>query len=129
MTTQKQINANRRNAKKSTGPRTKAGKERSSGNSFRHGLSLPLTLDPQTGAKLESIRILVAEQAGGGTSPSALQFALAQLDLHRIQGFRKSAMAEVERAPSDLRRIRHLAALDRYELRVLSRRQRASRDL
>jgi hypothetical protein len=38
MTTWRQIAANRRNAEKSTGPRTEAGKRRSRGNALRHGL-------------------------------------------------------------------------------------------
>ena len=37
--TQKQAKANRENAKKSTGPRTRSGKGRSSQNSIRHGLN------------------------------------------------------------------------------------------
>jgi hypothetical protein len=39
MTTPAQIAANRRNARKSTGPRTEAGKEVSAGNALRHGLT------------------------------------------------------------------------------------------
>ncbi len=38
MATNAQINANRKNAKKSTGPRTTQGKERSSKNALKHGL-------------------------------------------------------------------------------------------
>ena len=39
MATAKQAAANRRNAANSTGPRTKSGKVRSSGNALKHGLS------------------------------------------------------------------------------------------
>ena len=42
MASEKQIAANRANAKRSTGPKTAAGKLRSSRNAFRHGLSGPL---------------------------------------------------------------------------------------
>ena len=39
MTTEKQKTANRRNALRSTGPRTAAGKAKSAGNALKHGLS------------------------------------------------------------------------------------------
>jgi hypothetical protein len=38
MASERQIAANRRNAKKSSGPRSAAGKDRSSNNAYRHGL-------------------------------------------------------------------------------------------
>ena len=44
MATQKQIDANRRNSKKSTGPRTKAGKDISRFNAVRHALTGQLTI-------------------------------------------------------------------------------------
>src|SRR5438132_12009219 len=42
MTSNRQIEANRSNAKRSTGPKTEPGKLQSSRNSLRHGLSRPM---------------------------------------------------------------------------------------
>jgi hypothetical protein len=50
MSTQKQIEANRRNAQKSTGPRTKEGKERSRFNAVTHGLTGKLDVLPDEDA-------------------------------------------------------------------------------
>jgi len=43
MASERQIEANRRNARKSTGPRSTSGKKRASGNAFRHGLTKPIS--------------------------------------------------------------------------------------
>ena len=63
MATEKQIAANRANAKRSTGPRTLAGKTISSRNACRHGLSNSLRLDPLTSAKIDAIAVAVAGKA------------------------------------------------------------------
>ena len=46
MTSLKQIAANRRNAEDSTGPRSEAGKQRSSRNAVRHGLTAETVIEP-----------------------------------------------------------------------------------
>ena len=43
MASDRQIAANRRNARKSTGPRSGAGKKRARRNAYRHGLTLSVT--------------------------------------------------------------------------------------
>src|SRR5262249_61912360 len=45
MSTVKQVAANRENAKKSTGPRTAAGKHKSRRNAVRHGLTAETIID------------------------------------------------------------------------------------
>jgi hypothetical protein len=43
MASERQIAANRRNAQKSTGPKSVQGKKRSSKNAYRHGLSVAVS--------------------------------------------------------------------------------------
>ena len=46
MTSVKQIEANRRNALRSTGPKTEDGKQRASQNAVRHGLTAETVIVP-----------------------------------------------------------------------------------
>jgi hypothetical protein len=46
MTSLRQIESNRRNAQKSTGPKTQCGKQRSSQNAVRHGLTAETVIGP-----------------------------------------------------------------------------------
>jgi hypothetical protein len=127
MATEKQLRANRENAKRSAGPKTAAGRARSSRNALRHGLSLPLTLNKEMAAKAGLIRTsLVSEQASPTQVVAAIEFAQAQLDLLRIRAVRGKMMAELDSMSGDLTHLRRLAALDRYERRALSRRCHAS---
>ena len=57
MATLKQLTANRANAKKSTGPRTDAGKVRSRLNSWKHGLTAgELTVGSEDPSKFDALR-------------------------------------------------------------------------
>ena len=63
MTTRRQIEANRANAKKSTGPRTEAGKARSRLNSRKHGLTATLlVIGDEDPSDFEDLRAALLEQ-------------------------------------------------------------------
>ena len=130
MASEKQIAANRANAKRSTGPKTLAGKMVSSRNAYRHGLSGSLPLEPAMLAKVEPIaHALIGDGASEEQLRSAAEFALAQLELLRIRSMRTDLMAKFELGCHHKRELRRVAALDRYERYSLTRRRRASKKI
>jgi hypothetical protein len=92
---EKQIAANRRNATKSTGPRSGAGKKRATHNSYRHGL----TLSASSAALAQHIEKLGLQIAGNAQDEIALDLAraaaAAMLELERV---RRVKLAMIERA-------------------------------
>jgi hypothetical protein len=130
MASEQQILANRRNAQKSTGPHTAAGRLKSSGNALRHGLSLPLRLDAATSAKVDTmVRVLTPDLPDEEQLSAATELAQAQLQLLRIRGVRAELMATFDLSCGDDQKLLRLAALDRYERLALTQRRRASRKL
>jgi hypothetical protein len=98
MATEKQIAANRANAMRSTGPKTAAGKLKSSRNAYRHGLSNPMMLDPVASTKVDAIaHALAGEQATEDRLMSAADLAQAQLEVVRIRLFRNEQLASFKR--------------------------------
>ena len=130
MATEKQIAANRANAKRSTGPRTLAGKTISSRNAYRHGLSGSLRLDPLTSAKIDVIAVAVAgKEVSEDRLTSATEFTQAQFELLRIRSQRAAMWALIQPSYGDQQELRRMAALDRYERYCFSKRRRAARKL
>ena len=127
MATERQIAANRANAKRSTGPKTTAGKQKSSGNAYRHGLSGPVLSDFPTLAKVALIVSEVAgEQATEDQLTSAADFARAQIELLRIRVIRTKQLAKINLHDGNnynIQDLRQLAALDRYERYALTKRR------
>jgi hypothetical protein len=126
MATERQVLANRRNAAKSTGPRTAAGRLKSSRNAFRHGLSLPLEFDLMMS---EKAKLLVRNCANEGQHLAMSEIVHAQFDLLRIRSVRNQLMAEPNLLAGDLDRLRRLKALDRYERMASNRRRKAAGSL
>jgi hypothetical protein len=83
--------ANRSNARRSTGARSEEGKRRSAGNALKHGLSLPIVLDAHLS---EEVRALAYKIAGGDHHllNLATEIAEAQLNLQRVRRVRAEAI-------------------------------------
>jgi len=62
MASDKQIAANRRNAMRSTGPRTRSGKARSRANSLRHGLLSKVLVDPALANETDQLARRIAQE-------------------------------------------------------------------
>lgn len=127
MASEKQIAANRANAKRSTGPKTAAGKRRSSGNALRHGLSKPLPDDPLTTGTVSVIARALA--VGDKNVKEAIEFAKSELDLRRIRQVRIEYLTNLVPSLPDRQGLQRLAALDRYERMALAKNRRARRVL
>jgi len=123
---EKILAANRANAARSTGPRTRAGKAVVAHNALRHGLSLPVLADPALAGEAAALAQRIAgEGAGEARRAAALRIAEAQVDILRIRRVRNQIMMEGFAADGDI--TARLMRLDRYERRALSRRKAAVR--
>jgi hypothetical protein len=149
MVTQKQIEANRRNARKSTGPRSAAAKKRASRNAYSHGLSRPL-FGPEVAQAVEALASRILRDHGKTGDRQALasarQIAEAEFDLARVQRIKlalieRAATCAIDTLPPTLeeepartaeavrRALPDLVCLTRYERRAAGRRDRAIRRL
>ncbi len=82
--------ANRRNALRSTGPKSVAGKRRSSGNSTSHGLSTPIALDAFD-PLVNSLTELIAQE--GLNTQSAQELVIKILDYERNLARQRALLA------------------------------------
>jgi integrase len=147
VTSAKKIEANRSNARRSTGPKTALGKAHAAQNARRHGLSVSVVRDP---ALLEQVDLLAKEIAGDTAGceihEHAWRFAEAQVDVVRIHRARHDLAApnfgKPECADDALRQecprevadilghvSKQLVLMARYERRARSRRKSAIRAL
>jgi hypothetical protein len=134
MTSPAKQRANRRNAEKSTGPKTAAGKARAARNSRRHGLTLPVLADPALSPEIDTIArtietSLLGRAAGAHGHHHACEIADAIIDLRRVREVKLPLIGKLE---ADLSQasgpLRELVRLDRYEHRAFTRRNRAIRE-
>lgn len=159
MASEKMARANRRNASRSTGPRTAQGKARARSNARRHGLSIGIAASHEGAAAVEELaRKLVAgsDDSGAmywGRSAAAARLGLLRVREAKVQLIRRAAalgtllpakapldimgdplasmpLDDREREAEALRRaLPELGRFDRYERRALSRWNTAMRRL
>jgi hypothetical protein len=94
MTSSRKLQANRNNARASTGPRTAAGKERATRNARKHGLSVPIMADASLAAEVKTLaRPIAGEGANDRIQELAARVAEAQIDILRIRRARYELIA------------------------------------
>jgi hypothetical protein len=145
MTSAAKIAANRRNAQRSTGPRSAAGKARTRYNALEHRLNVPARYDQATTDEIETLAdCLSTDSFDPQEQDLALRAAEAQFDLLRVQRAKvdlvNGAAKHLERVDASLPegeraalafmgKTETLAAFDRYERRATASRNRLLRKL
>src|SRR6516164_9595337 len=109
MASERQIAANRANAKRSTGPKTRAGTQRASQNAYRHGLSARARVDAEWFARIEELAQEIANSMNGEISLSrARSIAEAECEVRRVRSMKTAVIRQI------------LAGLDDSEWSVVS---------
>jgi hypothetical protein len=135
MATQRQIQANRRNATLGRGPKSLSGKARSRVNALRHGLAA--RPDEVRTFEIEAFACALAAASKDTCLTDARKAAEAQIDLLRIRDARVrilerkawTASADPGEYEAIATKLPALASLDRYERRALAKRKKAVRAL
>jgi hypothetical protein len=98
MATERQIAANRQNARKSTGPRSRAGRKRASQNSYRHGLSYGVAASAECAKQVEALAQKIAGRgADAVTLEIARSVARAEFELAQIRRVKVALIGRMSR--------------------------------
>ena len=131
--------ANRRNSRRSSGPRTVAGKLKVSRNALRHGLAAATLRDSGIAAEVDRLATAIGgENADAAQREQALIIAENEITLLRVRTVRTKIFEQLLAATgAELGRggaggigsshFEQLRRLERYERRAFSRRQSAIR--
>jgi hypothetical protein len=133
MTSTRKMESNKRNASRSTGPRTPGGKLSSRDNARRHGLAARRGEDRDEREGIERLTAILAEGSDNFSQVERAKIvAECHFDLRRIRTARLDLFLRIknlENAGSEDFEIavRAMESINRYERRALSRRKQALR--
>jgi len=116
--------ANRANAKASSGPKTKAGKARSSRNAFCHGLNVSVLSDAVLAPQVEAIaRKIAGLNADPETLVRARAIGEAQFALNRVRALRLSLLQELPLPSVSIlkKRLQLIDAIERMKPNAIAR--------
>ena len=114
MSSQVRKDSSRSNGEKSKGPKSDEGRQRSSRNSRKHGLSVPVTADPQLSLQSERLaRLIAGPDASEWRIHEARLIAEAQIELQRVRRLRleRLALPSLVKKPVTLKSLRSLIKL------------------
>jgi hypothetical protein len=132
MASARQIAANRKNAQRSTGPISQAGKTRAAKNALQHGLA---RTDSPFGHEIEEFARLLSKETNQQDDPTlaSVEAAHAQLTLLQVRKVKAAIFDRFfksDRTLDDSIRLNaELRKIERYERRAFSRRKRAMQHL
>jgi hypothetical protein len=135
MTSARQLEANRRNASRSTGPQTPAGKSHSGKNALRHGLATRVEDGDEDSGRIASLAAILTDGSEDSLRIEQSRIvAGCYFDLRRISAGRHDLFLTIG-GPEDACggsfevALRAMSKISRYEMRALSKRRRALRQL
>jgi hypothetical protein len=95
VTSARKVEANRANARRSTGPKTAAGRVKAAQNARRHGLRIPVLSNPTLSAEVE----VMAQRIAGDAYPELVQLARriaeAEIDVIRVRRARHDLVSRL----------------------------------
>jgi hypothetical protein len=124
LTSDRQRLANRANAKRSTGPRTRTGKAQASRNALRHGLNVSVWSDSVLAPQAEAIaRNIAGPNADPETLALARGISEAQAAVNRVRARRLSLLQELPLPPVSVlkKQLRLIDAIERRKPNAIPR--------